>query len=234
MCRILIAHSPRPGREGLLGLALVVLTCASGSAANDDFKVPRGQLTFDAEGTEGGPFHSRKPHVPTDSSGLTIGRGYDMKERTKAAITKHLTDSGLTEQAAKLYAGGAGLSGAKARAYIKDNTLPEITADQQKKLFAISYAEAEADVRRICQKDDVVKKYGKTDWDKLNPAIKDLIVDLRFRGDYTPTSRELVQPLVVKNDVAALAKVMEEPKNWPGVPKDRFDRRKSFMNSAKP
>jgi hypothetical protein len=33
---------------------------------------------------------------------------------------------------------------------------------------------------------------GKTDWDKLHPAIKDLFVDLRFPGDYTPASHKLL------------------------------------------
>ena len=37
-----------------------------------------GKVTFNSEGTEGGFFHSRKLHVPTASSGLTLGRGYDM------------------------------------------------------------------------------------------------------------------------------------------------------------
>lgn len=214
------------------GAVLVIVLAGMASAAEDDFKVSRGQLTFDAEGTEGGAFHSRKAHVPSDASGLTIGRGYDMKERTADAIAKHLTAAGLAEKDAKLFAGAAGLSGDKARAYLKEHPLPEITPAQQKKLFATSYAEAETDVRRICDKDDVVKKYGKTDWDKLHPAVKDLVIDLRFRGDYTPATRELVQPLIVKNDAAGLAKAAAEPKNWPGVPKDRFDRRRAFMTAA--
>ncbi len=239
-----VSHTPRtpmrpqrtapPGRLHAILLLLPGLALAAGGArgADDDFKVARGQLTFDAEGTEGGAFHSRKPHVPTDSSGLTIGRGYDMKERTAEQVVKHLTVAGLTEADAKLYAGGAKLSGAKAREYIKASKLPEITAAQQKKLFETSYVEAEADVRRICEKDDVVKKYGKTDWDKLSPAIKDILVDLRFRGDYTPKSREEVQKLVAANDLAGLAKVIADKEKWPGVPDDRFKRRRQYAESA--
>src|SRR5262249_47329950 len=34
----------------------------------NDFVVPRGQLTFDAEGQEGGPYHSRKLHWPGGAS----------------------------------------------------------------------------------------------------------------------------------------------------------------------
>lgn len=49
-------------------------------------KPKEGTITFDSEGTEGGLFHSRKLHVPTFSSGLTIGRGYDMRFKTAMKI----------------------------------------------------------------------------------------------------------------------------------------------------
>lgn len=41
-------------------------------------------MTFDQEGLEnpGKKYHSRVPHVPSSSSGVTIGRGYDMKYKT--------------------------------------------------------------------------------------------------------------------------------------------------------
>lgn len=201
-------------------------------STDDPFKVPHGQITFDSEGTEGGPYHSRTPSVPTGTSGLTIGRGYDMKEKSKAQIKKDLMAAGLSEADAELYAGGAGLSGAAAKKYIADHKLVEITPQQQKALFAISYASAEADVKRICEKADVVKAYGATDWDKLNPAIKDLLVDLRYRGDYTGATRANIQALVAKNDVKGLAAVVADESKWPGVPKDRFDRRKNLMNAA--
>ncbi|CAB3996423.1 Hypothetical predicted protein [Paramuricea clavata] len=52
------------------------------------FKVNRGQLTFDAEGEreERGRavrVHTRILRVPTNMSGLNIGRGYDMKDKDK-------------------------------------------------------------------------------------------------------------------------------------------------------
>lgn len=202
---------------------------------NNPFQVPKGQVTFDSEGTEGGPYHTRKAHVPTDSSGLTIGRGYDMKEKTKDQIKKDLMAAGLSEADATLFAGAAGLSGASARKYITDNKLPEITPEQQKALFAITYAAMEADVKRIASKADVVAKYGATDWDKLDPAIKDLLVDLRYRGDYTPGTRAKIQEMVSKNDVRGIATVMADEKYWVterGVPKDRFQRRKALMDKA--
>jgi hypothetical protein len=220
--------------SGAFGSALLALALfASVAAAADDFKVTRGQLTFDAEGTEGGTFHSRKPHVPTESSGLTIGRGYDLKLRSADEVVRHMKQAGLTEEDAKRYAGGVGLSGQKARDYAREKRLPEITPAQQKRLFEISYHEAEADVRRICDKADVVAKYGRTDWGRLHAAIKDLLIDLRFRGDYTPKSRELLQKHVAGNDLKAFVAVIVERRNWSGVPDDRFRRRRDFATAAR-
>lgn len=58
-------------------------------------------MTFDAEGQEGGAYHSRKPHVPDSNSGLTIGRGYDIKQKTEAKITRDFTDCGISTEIAK-------------------------------------------------------------------------------------------------------------------------------------
>jgi len=202
-----------------------------------ELTVDRGQITFDAEGTEGGLFHTRKPTVPTDESGLTIGRGYDMGAKTPEKIKADLIAAGLSEADAALYAKAAGLTGDAAKKIIADNKLPEITLAQQKKLFEIAYAEKEADVQRICEKADVVEAYGATDWAKLDPSIKTLLVDLIYRGDYTGSgsttnTRAFLQSLVSANDVAGLAKVMADPAKWPGVPAERFKTRKKLMDAA--
>ncbi|MCO8123294.1 pesticin C-terminus-like muramidase [Stieleria sp. TO1_6] len=212
----------------VVAFALVV---ASTCQANDAFKVERGQLTFDAEGQEGGPYHSRTPHVPSNSSGLTIGRGYDMKERSESGIKADLTAAGLAEANVNAYAKAAGLSGEKAKDFIKANKddLVEITAEQQKSLFEITYKQIEKDVKRICSKADVVKAYGATDWAKLDSKIRDVLVDLRFRGDYTPKSRKLIQKPIAGNDLDAFKSALTNQANWPSVPEDRFNRRKLFL-----
>ncbi|MEX0729512.1 MAG: hypothetical protein WED00_03675 [Aquisalimonadaceae bacterium] len=53
----------------------------------------KGLLTFEAEGTEGGRFHSRHLHVPSGMSGLTLGRGYDFRGDYTPAARAHLQDS---------------------------------------------------------------------------------------------------------------------------------------------
>ena len=195
--------------------------------------ISQGFLTYDAEGTEGGPFMSRVLHVPSSTSGLTIGRGYDMKEKSSQKITDDLVQAGVDEAQAALLGQASGLSGDEAKAFIDSNGLGdfEITIEAQEALFEKTYAVMSKDVQRICNKDDCVAAYGAVDWENLNPKIQDVLVDLRYRGDYTPTSRRRIQALVSANDLAAIAADLAERDNWSNVPQDRFNRRRDFANS---
>ena len=47
-------------------------------------------LTCDAEGSEGGPDHSRRLHVPGPASGLIIGRGSGLRRRSLATRDKRM------------------------------------------------------------------------------------------------------------------------------------------------
>ena len=87
----------------------------------DHLKVSHGQITFDAEGNDNpkSRYFSRKAHVPSSSSGITLGRGYDLKEKTEAKVYKDLVDSGISEATAKKFSKGAGLSGQGAKDYVK-------------------------------------------------------------------------------------------------------------------
>ncbi len=193
-----------------------------------------GRLTFDAEGQEGGLFHSRHFHVPSGSSGLTIGRGYDMKMRSRSDVRDDLVSSGVESVQAALISQAAGLKGETAEEFLEENELEdfEITPRTQLKLFDIEYQRQAADTRRLATKADVTRAYGKTDWDKLHPVIREVLVDLRFRGDYTPACRKFLQRHVAKNDLAAFAKEVTDPDRWPNVPPDRFKRRKAVCEAA--
>jgi len=201
----------------------------------DPLQVDAGQLTFDAEGNDNpnSIYFSRRPHVPSETSGVTIGRGYDMKERSEQEVIDDLRQAGVGQAKAQRLAAGAGLAGARAKAFIKDNGLRDetITRQQQKALFVTTYREMEADVLRICNKADVVAKYGATDWASLDPRMRDLVIDLRYRGDYRPRSRQQVQPTLVAADIEAMATLMADKPYWDqfGVPKDRFKRRKDYL-----
>jgi len=128
----------------------------------------------------------------------------------------------------------AGLSGNIEKAFIKTHKLEkfEITQQQQVSLFNISYKE-EAGTKRLCTKMDVVAKYGKCDWAKLDSAMKQILVDLKFRGDYTGSTRKLIQKYVVANDTKDFLKALSDRSKWlkQRVPSDRFKRRLTFFKT---
>jgi hypothetical protein len=131
----------------------------------------RGQLTFASEGMElpGNRYRSRVLHVPSPTSGATIGRGYDMKERSSHEAREDLLSAGISSaELAALYK-LAGLQGALAEKTIDENDLGqlEITPAQQKVLFGLVYNELEGEVIRICEKADVVERYGPIDLESL-------------------------------------------------------------------
>lgn len=204
---------------------------------DDPFTVPKGQLTFDAEGAEGGKYHSRKAHWPGGESGVTIGRGYDMKLRKKDSIIADLTAAGVPEADCECLAKGAGKSGAAASSFVKEAEVSkvEITAEAQKALFSTVYEEYEATVRRISNKADTVERYGSVDWDKLHPAILDVAVDMAYRGDYQSDTRRSFQPLMVANDLEGVYTLLSDEtvmtEKWK-VPKDRYERRKNYLKAA--
>ncbi|PJA33093.1 MAG: hypothetical protein CO187_02570, partial [Zetaproteobacteria bacterium CG_4_9_14_3_um_filter_53_7] len=127
--------------------------------------------------------------------------------------------------------GATGLSGKSARQFIKDNGLSgfEITIPVQQKLFELIYGELEKDVIRICSKTDCVKAYGPVDWPGLHPKIRDIVIDLRFRGDYHTNSRKKIQKHVANNDLPSFAEQMRDRDNWKSVPEDRFARRVTYL-----
>lgn len=83
--------------------------------------VENGQLTFDAEGNDNprSRFFSRKLHVPTAWSGITVGRGYDIKYKNYRTVYRDLVGTGIAKNLAKKIANGVGKRGRTARKYIK-------------------------------------------------------------------------------------------------------------------
>jgi hypothetical protein len=142
-----------------------------------------------------------------------------------------LVAAGVDPAMAQKLAAASTLRGESARKFIEDNQHSfEISELAQKKLFEATYAAEERSARGVCERANA--KYGDCDWDELHPAIKELIVDLKYRGDYTPRSRELIQEFIVANDLESLTEAMADQNNWKGVPLDRFARRKAFMETA--
>ncbi len=201
---------------------------------DDALRVEKGQITFDAEGNdqEDSIYFTRHAHWPGGSSGVTIGRGYDLGHRgSRNVIEEELQNVGISVDK---FSGAIGLKGDDAKNWLNANssTLPTITHDQQKQLFSITYQAIENDTRRLACKDDVTAAYGETNWDTLLTPIKEVLVDLRYRGDYTPASRRLIQAHVADNDLEAFYQKLSKRSLWPNVPEDRFNRRVNYLQGA--
>lgn len=194
--------------------ALLSLT-SSASAQRDpptpEFNVSRGKLTFKAEGKEGGKFNSRILHHPSAKSGVTIGRGYDMKLRTEEEVKNDLMNAGVDEETAAKYAKGAGLSGTKADTFVKENaSLPPLEPAQQKKLFENIYPTYEEKARQNYDKWTTKKNGepmpGKVAWENLNPAIRDVVVDFVYQG-YTKGPKPMLKAM--RNDFNELIQYIQ-------------------------
>ncbi|MCF2858009.1 hypothetical protein L1286_11050 [Pseudoalteromonas sp. SMS1] len=195
-------------------------------------KLPNvGQFTFEQEGHEGGRYHSRALHVPSQFSGLTIGRGFDLKHRSANDVVDALLMAGLPLELARVLSNAAGLCGDAAQKFIVDHGLEEFEVSHQEQinLFEQTYAAMTHDVKRICEKPDCVDAYGAVDWDNLHPKIKDIIIDLRYRGDYTPTTRRRIQRYVAQNDITSFSKEMSDKELWHKVPRERFKQRLAYL-----
>lgn len=111
-----------------------------------------GLLTFRAEGNniKGSRYYSRVIHWPansstcsTVSSGVTLGRGYDLGQRSHYTATRDLLFSGVGKAEAEQVASGARLTGCRADKFVRENKhqIKEITELQQVNLFKKTYKE---------------------------------------------------------------------------------------------
>jgi hypothetical protein len=195
-----------------------------------------GLLTWESEGREDvhytHPLFSRKLHHPSPNSGVTIGRGYDMKEKMPSQIIEDLTSSWVDENTAQQMAKGFHLDGIRADHFVRENRNLIISPQSQLQLFYISYAFEEKKVKDICAKRETSTKYGDVNWDSLHQGIKEMLVDLKFRGDYTPEIRTHIQQYVAQNNLEEFSKIICDKKYWSNVPDDRFNRRCIFMSKA--
>ena len=79
---------------------------------------------------------SDKLYWPGGASGVTLGSGYDMKERTEISITNDMIACGIDTITAKKIAKGKGLVDSAAIKFVGDNkALVKLTPEQEKKLL---------------------------------------------------------------------------------------------------
>jgi hypothetical protein len=151
-----------------------------GSGQNEqDSAFQRYSNTYDKEKGEGDG--SLKLHYPTDGSGLTIGAGYDMKERTAAQVEADLIAAGISPESAAALSLGAGLQDTTkadgtqdlAATNFKNATadLHPITVKQREKLFEVIHKEYE---------DKAKKAFGGDVWRDLPKVEKDFVFGQTF------------------------------------------------------
>ena len=190
-----------------------------------------GQITFNAEGRENrGSLFSRVMHWPGGASGVTIGRGYDMGNRTRLQVISELTYAGMSPNDAFFYGDAAGLRGESAARFVRSHVgaSPVLSLPAQRRLFEeVTATETIADIRRILAKPDLQSKYGIVAWEDLSSYAQEILFDLRYRGDYTPETRARIQPLLVSGNDPALRAAMTDVQYWSrlGVPTERIRER---------
>ncbi|UAY92352.1 calcium-binding protein [Pectobacterium polaris] len=175
-------------------------------------RVPQGQITFDGEGDDvpNSPFFSRVIHWPRKAkSGVTLGRGYDMGERTKGEIYSDMLRIGIGSEKANLIAKGAGLKAGAAATFVKEykEKIGMITHQQQIALFNMVYVGyIEIAKKRYARYSANVP--DRVNWDELHPAIRDILIDLAYQG----FAGETTIPVAAKNDIDLLIKKIESTK----------------------
>ena len=100
---------------------------------------------------EVGPFKAETAHLhwPGGSSGVTLGPGYDMKDRKASAVKVDLMAIGIDAVSAAAAAKGAKLTGEEAQTFATDNhSLLTLTDEQQVDLLALIVPRYERIVNR--------------------------------------------------------------------------------------
>lgn len=156
------------------------------SGIPDNLKVTRGQVTFDAEGNddETSRYFSRVIHWPgNELSGVTVGRGYDMGNRSVDTIKRELVNAGVDAIKANKLSDCSGLKGELAQRFVDANKLAIglLTHSQQIKLFELIYPGYEQRAEQNYNK-WTGNEVARVLWDDLHPPIRDILVDFVYQG----------------------------------------------------
>ncbi|WP_158684816.1 hypothetical protein [Serratia sp. MYb239] len=145
--------------------------------------VARGKFTYDNEGNDSGKWNSRHLHWPEKYSGVTIGRGYDLKHRQREQVIRDLTCAGISQEKAELIAGGVKLTRDAARNFVRTHRdqIGEITTSQQILLFNRVYAEYERVAKRVYKR-HAASENGYILWEDLSSETREIITDMVYHG----------------------------------------------------
>lgn len=223
----------------------------------NNFVIKSGILTIAAEGNDQ---QTKYVHWPGNAaSGVTLGKGYDCGNRRTDYIKVELEEAGFSEDKAELLSNAAGLKGAKAKEWIKKNKseVGEIPKMVQYKLFSLEFQNQANSAKEIAtakeKKKSNINAYSRElkhnkpegtfrmtneEWKGMHPAIKELIVDLKYRGDYGWNRVEWVNSIVKDKEKTDLEKLKalkdliggEEMKPYTGKVPRRTRLRVSYLD----
>ncbi|PWW10864.1 phage lysozyme-like predicted toxin [Mangrovibacter plantisponsor] len=155
-------------------------------AIKSQVKTLEGKLTYNAEGNDisSSVYYSRVIHWPgNDLSGVTLGRGYDMGERSERDIYNDMIASGIPNDQAVKISKCAGFKGVAARDYVNihKKDIGEITLQQQELLFSIIYPKyVERTIANYKKWTDGVSSAKQ--WESLDTTIQEVLVDFVYQG----------------------------------------------------
>ena len=155
-------------------------------AIRTQVKILKGKLTYNAEGNDisSSPYYSRVIHWPGNAlSGVTLGRGYDMGDRSESDVYHDMVASGISDDQAAKISKGAGLKGSAARDFVALNKtkIGEITLQQQEVLFSIIYPKY-IDRAIVNYNKWTAGVSGVKPWDALDTQIQEVLVDFVYQG----------------------------------------------------
>ena len=97
-------------------------------------------------------------------------------------------------------------------------------------MFNEVYAYMEEKTRILLTKPDVRAKFGVVDWDNLPLNVREVLVDLTYRGDNSPRTREGFVPALVNFDGDSFVDVMDsENRLWADVDNNRRESRENHL-----
>ena len=174
-------------------------------------KVTSGQFTFDLEGGDkaGSVNDSRVLHHPTPDSGVTIGRGVDLKYFTAEMVDSLFGSAGFSQSDIGLFKQAAGKTSNAADDFVKSNkeVIGRISVDQQNALFQIAYPLKQEYASEVYSRALVGLTGDKTsqaNWAGMNEKIKTIYTDLLYQGALpAAAARTYLLPAMLENDVGA-------------------------------
>ena len=180
-------NPPRSGRGLAKWNALDVLNSQSqpGLRSTSSFLEAKSHSTWKATKADAGTAAHAARSV--GFSGLTIGRGYDMKFRAVNSSSKQMTDAESRRSSAESPCRRAKLRRCGTRLREKDQAAGDTPA-QQRPLFHHLYAEIEECPQPAPAPDR--EQIWSSRSGRTHPTIRDLQIDLRYRGDYTAKTRD--------------------------------------------